>query len=475
MKKIKLSSNEIEQVDNIDSLLSKNHNVFFKIVPILSIAILIFSVYLFIPKKNNLDDNNLYLIIDENRLIKIYENDLYGYINTNGKKVIDTKYTYAEDFIGNYAIVGDEDNYMLINHNGKELFKEKDKDNIKYYDQYNVWIINGNLYDFNLNKINLDNEKIKYAGYGFFSFVNIKNNTVGIMNKDGKKTYTYKLSNDEKDFKINSVSEELNEEFSNYYCILNLDNNKYSIVNCNSGKVIIPYTNELISKNTNSYFDFKMKKNFSFIKKIIIINNQVEYESNNKNETIKEYANYYYINNSKEGYNKYISKIDGKEINSAPSDKVSNTKINEVENYLKIKKYVCDNKYGLKENNKNALECEWDDIYYLDIDLVKYLKTKKKFFVITKKDDIYYLIDYKKNKIVKKFETNYISMNNKSLFIQYSNINNNNKIVYSIAKNSSIEFSSDTNIALYLNYFIVYFDGEMKYYNLNLKDIYKIK
>lgn len=470
MKKIRLTDKEIEKVDNIELIDNKNKKSFKFIILVFSLIIIGIITY-FIPKNNKLDDNDNYLKINENNLIKIKENELYGFIDVKGNKIIDFTYDEADDFIGNYAKVKKDKNFYLIDKNGKIIFEDDNGENIKYLDEYNIWLIKEDIYDYNMNKINSKNETIKYINYGFFLWNNTNNNTSGVMNYKGKKTYTYNKKEKDEILAINNISKDNN----NYYCILNLNNEKYAIINCDSGKIIHEYDDKLISSNTNSYFEFKVKKDYSFVKKLIVINDKIVYSSEEKSDFVTDNNNYYTIYNKNTNKIFYIDKTNGKKVDSIPSNSNKNNEENEIEEYLKISRKKCDNKYELYEGKSLKLNCDWDDIYYFEIDVAKYLKNKNKYYVIGKKENEYFLIDYKKNKVIKKFQTDYISINNKSLFIEYRNANNNNKIVYSINKNKTIEFDEDNKIGLYSNYFIVKENGTINYYNIDLKKIYEIK
>lgn len=74
----------------------------------------ILFILLFTTFCNYLYSQNLY---------KIEENDLYGYIDSNGKKRIKCKYSFAyEDTIRNFGFVADKGRIICFDNTGKKLF-----------------------------------------------------------------------------------------------------------------------------------------------------------------------------------------------------------------------------------------------------------------------------------------------------------------------------------------------------------------
>lgn len=468
MKEIKNNSN-IESIENIDSLLKvdKNSKTFYGICLLFITLILLILFMLIFTKRNSISKSELR--IDENSLILIKENDKYGFINTNGKTIISPKYDKADIFIGNYAKVLDDETYVLIDKNGKELFKSKNSNDIEYIKDYNVWLILENLYDSNMNKLNSKNTMIKYIDKGYFKWINENNKKAGIMNYKGKVTYTYNLSKDEKNFSFNEIGYENEFDKDKYYCIISVDNTKYGIVNCNTGKIVYDFTENNISKKISSCFEIKNIKNYSFIERIIVANNKVVYKTKENNEIIYNYDYYFNIYNPQKRNNYYISKIDGKEYSTEPQiGKKIETKT-ELEKLLKIEKVSCDDGYGLKIDNKLKLKCKYKELLYFPEDVMKYLSYKNKNYIVVF-DDKYSLINYKTGKIITTFDTDRLVLLDNSLFIEYTN--NDKKYVYSLLKNKTLEYNLDDKIALYSNYYTVKKDNSLEYYNIDMKKIY---
>ena len=66
---------------------------------------------------------------------------------------IDYQYLNADDFYGNYGKVERENDCALIDREGTVLFTAQDCNNITYYVDAARWIINGKLYDYDMNQL----------------------------------------------------------------------------------------------------------------------------------------------------------------------------------------------------------------------------------------------------------------------------------------------------------------------------------
>ena len=72
------------------------------LIAIIAIVVLVLSGILFVIGRGNSDSKDLKLIFDEDKLIPIKVNDLYGYISPkNGKMVINPNFKSANAFYGN--------------------------------------------------------------------------------------------------------------------------------------------------------------------------------------------------------------------------------------------------------------------------------------------------------------------------------------------------------------------------------------
>lgn len=203
--------------------------------------------------------NDLRVYASDNQPIKIVQNDKYGYIDYTGERLVNPKYTYADDFIKGYAIVKNTSNLpLIIDKGGKEAVKsgiyfslyragsdiiasKVTKNGLKY------GILDENLKE----KTPFIYDIISYKG-SVYSYV--KENTVGLINKNGKQIYEYKLT--DKDDKIIDVSPcNVTDESYQRYGIVKI-NSSSQIVNLKDGKEVThPTLNEITPEENNVFYE----------------------------------------------------------------------------------------------------------------------------------------------------------------------------------------------------------------------------
>lgn len=219
------------------------------------IIVMLICFELFINKTGEiLDDLKVYAT--DNGPIRIEQNNKYGYIDYLGRKLVNPKYSYGEEFVKGYAIVKDSSNLpLIINKGGK------------------VVIPTGNY--FSLNRVNsediiaskvtksglkygiLDNnirEKTKFI-YDKINYIDnvytfVKENTVGLINMDGKEIYNYKLTDTLDKTIIVNVSKTNSD---NLYASVKI-NSTYQIINIIDGNVIYNATLNKIEAKENNIF-----------------------------------------------------------------------------------------------------------------------------------------------------------------------------------------------------------------------------
>lgn len=203
--------------------------------------------------------NDLVVYASDNEPIKIEQNAKYGYIDYTGDKIVNPKYLYGEDFIKGYAIVKNgSDLPLIINKGGKEVAKAGEyfslyransdiiaskvtKDGLKY------GILDSNLKE----KTPFKYDVISYKN-GVYSYV--LDNDVGLINEDGKKIYTYKLT-DRDDKGIDVTPSNVTSDNYQRYGVVKV--NKTSlIVNLKDGKVVSsPTLNEIVPEENNIFYE----------------------------------------------------------------------------------------------------------------------------------------------------------------------------------------------------------------------------
>ncbi len=465
--------------NNINNTKSKKKLLLFIIGGLLLIAIVLFVGYKFFENKNS--DIN---VIFDDALIKVKKDDKYGYINSNGKFVLEPVYEVATDFQGNYAMVKTTVNiegtnreiYQLIDKKGNAKAQAEYSTDIKYVSEYNIWIINDQLYNSSLKKISSDKVKVKYEKYGYLSWEDVDRKSAGIMDTSGKVTYTYKYQTGEDYFSI--TPSDTNSTLTERYCITNVDNEKYAIVNCDTGKLVYDYTENYILDEDDNIFQVSKRDPWEFVTLMYVQNNEIAYQTNSKNVDLNYYSSgYVLIRDEDKDYSNRYSYLDvktGNILSSQPSNNNSdvNINLNEWETLTGMTKKSCGNGYGLVKGEEEILPCEWYSIDYFGSLLYQYLTSKGKNYVMARKDDKTYIVDLKNGKTVAEFDSSYIYDDETSTFIYYKDSSTNEKIIYNLITGRTLKTSDDNSLNVYSNYITIKENNKKNYYNTNLKLIY---
>lgn len=459
-----------------------NKKVLLLIICCLLVIIIALLVYYKCFGKKDLDKT---LIFDDDTLIKVEKDGKYGYINSDGKFVLDPIYKDATNFQGNYAMVKTTANvngtesevYQLIDNKGNVKAQSEYPTDIEYISEYNIWVINKQLYNSSLKKLSSDKVKVEYQNYGYLSWEDVNEKSAGIMNTSGKVTYTYNYENGE-DYLFVTPSY-TNSTLSERYCITNINNKKYAIVNCDTGKLVYDYTENYISDQDNNIFQVSKSNLWEFISLVYVQDNKIAYQTNSKNVDLIYYdAGYVQIRDEDKDYDNKYSFLDVKTGNisstrpSSNSDTNVNHETNEWEELTGITKKSCGNGFGLVKGEKEILPCEWNSIDYFGTLLYQYLTSKGKDYVMAKKDQKTYIVDLKKGKSVVEFNSSSIQDNKTSTFIYYKDSSTNEIIIYNLITGKTIKIDSQNKLIVYPNYITIEENNKTNYYNTNLKLIY---
>ncbi len=453
--------------------------------------------------------NDLVVYASDNEPIKIEQNAKYGYIDYTGDKIVNPKYLYGEDFIKGYAIVKNgSDLPLIINKGGKEVIKAGEyfslyransdiiaskvtKDGLKY------GILNSNLKE----KTPFKYDIISYKN-GVYSYV--LDNDVGLINEDGKKIYTYKLT-DRDDKGIDVTPSSVTSDNYQRYGVVKV--NKTSlIVNLKDGKVISsPTLNEIVPEENNVFYEViaSGSKRYMYVEdnKIILesetynsvsipsiktgilkaINNSFKYEyisTKTQNEIKKDLSD----NNSFYGdnvfiYTDYDTRKRTSTINLVRNGEVYKTITNDFEVYKPYKngfaiiKYK-DGTYGYLNENGDLL----NDTHYVEVgEFDSYGDA------IAKTENGYGVIN-KDGKTIINFENSEIKMAQSN--VKLKSLANRNNVFYAVRKESGYRLYNNkgkrfnntiyNDIAFDENYPILKLSTEEKDALITTEDKYEI-
>lgn len=459
--------------------------IFIVIGAIVIAIIAIVGFIFFAPNgKENKEKKSINNKFDPEKLIVVKQNDKYGYINSKGKMVIAAKYESATVFNNNHAVVRAEISedgmtksvYQVIDEKGK--VKKQTEGYIQYVEDSNMWIIDRELYDSSMKKVSPADVKVEPADEGYFVWINPKKNNGGIMNDKGKITYTYQFQAGES--YINIEPSEVDESLKETYCRVNIENDKYAIVNCDNGKVVYDFTTKYVAAENNNIFEINKPDSYDDESYIYFQNDKIAYKTDDPdNVSISYYPGYLYIRDYSKTYSEgkytYLH-LDTMQIKSEKPESLpdEDEDLDEWEQHTGLKKLYQNGKYGLSNDTEIALPAEWERIDYLDVDLYKYLKGKNKNYVYTKKDNNWYLVNLSEKKAIQEFKTSYLYDEEESTFIYYTDSDTDNKKVYNLLSNKSLNVPSGTSLEIYSNYVTIKDNSSktLKYYNTNLELIF---
>lgn len=473
-----------------------NKKIIFIIIAIMAIAGII--VFIFTNHKISDDKKDEIIAYNPNTIILVKKNGLYGYIDLKGKELISPKYTSANEFVDGYAVVI-IDNYdgSDCNDSYRKIYKVIDKNdntmaiscsNPLYSSKYKVWLsydksLYGSLFDSKFKKMTngsdhiyyLSNSMGKYYKFETYDSEN-KKYSYGLINYKGNKTYV-ESSNKNNNNYIYYSEHEISTLLSDY-CLIrkNDDNNKETsaIVNCDTGKIVYGYTDYHIVSNGNNIFSISDNPyRYIYIANDKIIEARGIYAiTKNYSEKDDEYLRM--VNDNDE--TKYIRIKDNAIVDTLPSvSKDINTDIdsNEILYGYKIKRNS--GKYGLLKDDDVILNYEYDDIYFVNPILYKYIKDKKKQeLVILKKDNKTSLMDLSSKKILFEFAASTVTSYDDNTFLKTNKTSDSKIQIYNVLSGKSIliDYNYKTKIQFYDSYMTETLDDKVTYYNIDLENIY---
>ena len=450
----------------------KKSKLVFILIPIILVVIAAVGIILFKkPGDSATTTKKGETKFDINAYIPFQKNALYGYMNTNGKTVIEPKYTSASAFVDGNAVVSvvDETGFKY------QIIDKKGKVKIEYKDDYKVlpngnFIIDDSLYSNKYKKLSDDKYKVKYNSYDdLLEWTNNSDNSWGIMNTEGKVVYTYKFKTSSGYASVDAADAE--ERFKDRYCMVKVtdDTTTYGIINCNTGKVAYNFTENRISEdNYNTFVIYDENRDYV---EVYVVGDKVAFTSR-KNSSIYTYDSEYFYSYDDDYNRLYISVATGKTQTDTPKSTTSSTSkkdLSEWEKATGYEKITSARGNGLISGTKVVVPCEWDRLSTLPAPVHNYLTSINKGYVIGKNGNMYYLVNIGTGESVSLNTTDEPDYYD-SVFIKYDNEATKEKIVYSLIAGKTI--TSKNSIEIGPNYIIVKEDGQRQYYNSNLKLIY---
>lgn len=445
-------------------------------------------------------DVDLNFIFDPNKPIIVKNNGKYGYITSEGKTMIEPQYNNANNFYGDYAVVTvDNPNkdsynktiYQIIDKKGNVKLSSESYSAPKYYSTYNLWVVDGVLYDSKLNKVLGEGITVEYVSNGYFEYTDSLKNESGIITYKGKKIFTMPGTSVSADISDNEYNkDDLYATVKTYS-----EPEKEVIISLKTGDIL--FTSEdvesyYISEENSGlfyYYNQKLDDGYKNRKFLFFINNKLAYQTTEVVDKVEVYDyqnqileidygyNYEELGKSQRTY--YYDVKNKKMLDKRPSNSTSldDLEIDLIEQTYGFKEYSSSGRYGIMSGNKVIVPCEYNDIEYLNINLFNYMKSKGKELVLLEKDRKLVLYNIKNSKSITTFNSSYIYDYDDSTFIKISlyeedGYTTKGYTVYNLLSGKSMDFGKSDYVSIGSNYVTIKKDGKKTYYNTNFKQIY---
>lgn len=466
-----------------ENVKNTNKKIIFTFIAIILLIGIIAIIVIKLSYKGNLENNEIIKKYNSNSLIAVKKDDMYGYIDTNGKFKIEPQFISAKDFDGDYAIVTTKDDagkkvYAIIDASGNIKASSTSYNGIKKNSISGYWLVDDKLYDLSFNLAS--NENIANERNNYYSYNNRELNQAGIIDPYGKKTYTYNLK--ENEYSLGVFVSKINKYQKNRYCSVSISAKKYAIVNCDTGKVIYDFVKKNIFPTDYNVFEVSDIDSNGTNPDInmYIHDDEIVYSTEDKNINLKNHDDkdfgYMSIEDNSQSFEnryKYFLYDSKKIVSELPKSEYEIDFSNVWEEYTKIKKFGCNTGYGLMKDEKVIVPCEWSNIEFLYLDNYLYLLSNKKNYILTKKDDKISIYDINNNKVVKELNTSYVSQYTNSILLEYKDKDTNLTTLYNPLNNKEIKFDElNINVSCFPNYFYAIKKGQKDYYNMDFQLIY---
>ena len=453
-----LNNIDVNTINSNSNDLKKKKGINKKIILIVMSAIILgivgFLLLNSFKKNSSLSLGNSFY--DPNKPIVIEKNGRYGYINSQGKIIIEPKYISVNEFNGEYAVVSvdnpeEEDPnevlYKIIDTNGNIKLTSDYVFEPKYYPEYDVWLIDEMLYDSKLNSIFSEEVKLSHINYGYFEYNDYENDESAIITYKGEKIFTNQTP-----YLLADISEnEYNQEDLYASVLMANDPEKEIIVSLKTGDILFSLENAEkynIMEKENGIFLIYDKDHIEYDNYLFFINNKLAYKTTEEvyevevydyqNQILEIDYGYDYEELGKEQRMYYYDVKNNKMLEKKPTVSVEDLETILIEKYYGFKEYIDSGKYGIMSGEKLIVPCEYDNIEYLDIKLHNYMKSKGKELVLLEKDKKTTLYNLNDSKEIITFNSNTVYSDDSSIFIESYLGKENGTMIYNLLSNKTI-------------------------------------
>lgn len=421
---------------------------------------------------------------DKTNPIPLKANGRYGYISSEGEKIVDFIYDSAWGFFGNYGVISDGYVKKIIDRKGNIIYSGENH-NIDYSNaKYGNYVIDKALYDLNLKKVSEDNLEItSVVEGGYFTFYS--NKKYGIINSSREVIYE-----SDKPLEL-----EVNIGYNNVYGIVKESDyvrgvhNYYVIDMLTGNKVYRASDNEIIEKKAICLFIIKNTNN-KYDKVIVIKNGKIAAEI--KDSDIKDVywrdANFSeltisYSGNIYKSYNIEEKKLSNDIYKSYPSSISKMESIALSEEYKLLRNNMTT---GIENLNKEKIipDDKFVNLMSSTVDSYNYILNKyNKIFVVASNSDSASFYELKSKNVIFSEESvggiympydTLFACTKKSALLTWSENLLDVSTIFNLFTGEKIKLDEPEDVKFGPTYYAIEKDGRLFYYNSNFDKIYEV-
>lgn len=446
-------------------------------VIVLVVAIIIALLVFLLPHDDDVEapvaavgEVNTAAIFDPTAPIPLQIDSTYIYISPeDGSQLIADNFLSADRFYGDYAVVksGTEEavsQTLLINRSGKTIFSFEGNNTSTYYDiENNVWIIDGDAYNIELQKLSPEGTTSSYIGNGY---ILIRGGTQNVTNETEQESPTDgEASADESNGEGSQASSDSAGQTDSDEYIADLDGKR--VYDCE--QYCSAFT---VDSDGTIYAVVRMWGGHSQI--VNLSNSEVIYTTSQGSISQEDGV----LTESSDDTIKYLT-IQNNQISS--SSQPTTTTVTTVSDGGEYIIEPCEEaKYTIKTlDGKIVSDCDIDDYYELPPILYKaYQNDFKQSPILITRDEELMLFDMAKGKVERTYTGQDVYMFDESPFLHTQDVLASESYVCNIlskkqdGKNSGCLLLEDENATVdgYSNYFTVEGRETMRLYNADLKE-----
>ena len=463
--------------NNVDTGISKKRAdkiFFFFLVFIILASILIYFVFF---RKDGSTYADLDSVFDTNKPVLIFDkNNKFGYVDKNGKVIVEPSYYNATQFYGDYAgVVFEEgkEEYAIIDLKGKEVILKKGGEEPQYIIDYDIWVIGDAFYDGNMKRISPDNIAVTYDDNGYFTFKDSSNKQSGIIDYKGEIIYTI----------FGTEGVELEMSHSDYdvdeYFVKVTNNESVFVVSTKTDDLVYTYSgqSELHAGKNNFFYTYQDngKKDFLYFYngalRIEVYSVDEMHIADYKNQII--FAKLY-------NQERYYDILNETELQQGPEKNEYYSSLYGTNDY-DFEVFDCGDSKGLVDGDKILVSCDYSTVNLLDINLFSYVKKKTlKQIVLLEKNSSIIVYDMAKKKELKTFKNVEFKTYDNSVLVRFAKYDGDDPlpsgyIVYNLLTDQYVEINAEElSVDIYPSYYIVSNRGIRSYYNADFEKIYEV-